>query len=98
MLTASFKNYQEKIKCSEIISKHGFCYLKKGESDQTEIVMLGDSVLNRLVIDLNEKLPDEKYNIINLSRGGSLYTPYGKYININSGKDRLSETQDWCKV
>lgn len=94
MLTASFKNYQEKIKCSEIISKHGFCYLKKGESDQTEIVMLGDSVLNRLVIDLNEKLPDEKYNIINLSRGGSLYTPYGKYININSGKDRVSETQD----
>ena len=56
--------------------------------------MLGDSVLNRIVNDLNENLSEKKYRVVNLSRGGSLYTPFGRYVNLKNGKNRINEDQD----
>ncbi len=94
-LRNTFGQLSKKINCSEVFSEYGFCYLSKEKSkNQIDVVMLGDSVLNRIVNDLNDNLPANKYRVVNLSRGGSFYTPLGKYINLKNGKNRINENQD----
>ena len=94
-LRNTFGQLGKKINCDEVFSEYGFCYLGKDQANnQMDLVMLGDSVLNRIVNDLNENLPDDKYRVVNLSRGGSVYTPFGKYIHIKNGKNRIDENQD----
>ncbi len=90
-----FGQQSKKIDCNEVFSEYGFCYLGKEKSkNQIDIVMLGDSVLNRIVNDLNGNLSANKYRVVNLSRGGSFYTPYGKYLHLKNGKNRVNENQD----
>lgn len=94
-LRNTFGQQSKKIDCSEVFSEYGFCYLGKNKSkNQIDIVMLGDSVLNSIVNDLSGNLPANKYRVVNLSRGGSFYTPYGKYIHLKNGKNRVDENQD----
>ena len=94
-LRSTFGQLNKKINCYKEFSEYGFCVLGKNDpNNQIDIVMLGDSVLNRIVNDLNENLSEKKYRVVNLSRGGSLYTPFGRYINPKNGKNRVNEDQD----
>ena len=38
--------------------------------------------------------PEKKYRVVNLSRGGSLYAPFGRYVNLKNGKNEINEDQD----
>lgn len=91
----AMNNNKQVINCYEIIGDN-FCSLgKKQAFNQTDVVMLGDSVLVKLVNKLNDNLPKERFRVINLSKGGSLYAPFGKYINLKNGKDRISSKEDF---
>tara|TARA_Y100000816_G_scaffold250570_1_gene200574 strand:- start:322 stop:1794 length:1473 start_codon:yes stop_codon:yes gene_type:complete len=88
---------KSKIDCTDQISED-FCFMGKNDfPNQIDIVLLGDSVLNSLANNLKNNLSDKKYRIVNLSQGGSFYTPYGRYINLKSTKNRVSDNQDFVR-
>jgi len=93
-ITKAINKSKSEIDCIDKISED-FCFMGKNDfPNQIDIVLLGDSVLNSLANNLKKNISDKKYRIVNLSQGGSFYTPYGRYINLKSAKDRVSENQD----
>ena len=86
---------KKNIICVENLGYDRFCTLgKRNDVNQIDIVLLGDSILGPLANNLNENLSNDLFRVVHLAKGGSFYTPYGKYINTKNAFSREDEKID----
>ena len=100
-----FKNINEQIvkqifitnespECLENFGNTKFCSYNKNGKNKIDVILLGDSVLATLINNLNHVLDNKKFRLISLSKGGSFYTPNGKFINPKNGFARNDDNQN----
>ena len=78
--------YTKQIECDKIMEVKRFCtYNENLKKKQTDIILMGDSLLVSFIRDLKEKISSKNYRLVNFTRGGLFYSPYGKYINKKNG-------------
>ena len=81
-------------KCFQNFGIDKFCSYNKKKKDQIDLILLGDSTLDKLINNLNDRLDKEKYRLVSFAKGGAFYSPQGTFINPKNGKSRFDENID----
>ena len=81
-------------KCFQNLGVDKFCSYNKKKKDQIDLILLGDSTLDKLINNLNARLDKEKYRLVSFAKGGAFYSPLGTYINPKNGKSRFDKNID----
>ena len=78
----NYRNFfQENEACHNRLGNNSFCKFNSNKNVKSNIILLGDSLVDSLLSSLINKTKDTKYKITNMSYSGELYMP--DYIVIN---------------
>ena len=67
-------------KCFQNFGIDKFCSYNKKKKDQIDLILLGDSTLDKLINNLNDRLDKEKYRLVSFAKGGAFYSPQGTLL------------------
>jgi len=89
--SVSFK--KNDLQCSLYVKIKKYC-IYNTENGVKDIILLGDSVPNSFAENLSDKIKNTKFMLITFTRGGTYYSPTGKFINSRNAKIKYNKSYD----
>ena len=80
-------------KCELFVVVETYCSYNE-QVGSKDIILLGDSVPDSFAKDLSDQIKNTKFRLITFVRGGTYYTPSGKFINPKNAKIKYNKSYD----